>query len=40
VELKVGSNNNAHVVAITPKGKGAEFALVYVHARADNDSTI
>jgi hypothetical protein len=40
VELKVGSNNNAHVVAITPKGKGAEFALVYVHARSDNDSTI
>lgn len=40
VELKVGSNNNAHVVAITPKGKGAEFALVYVHARSDNDNTI
>jgi hypothetical protein len=40
VELKVGSNNNAHVVAITPKGKGAEFALVYVRARSDNDSTI
>jgi len=40
VELKVGSNNNAHVVAITPKGKGAEFALVYVHARSDDDSTI
>jgi hypothetical protein len=40
VELKVGSNNNAHVVAITPKGNGSEFALVYVHARSDNDSTI
>ena len=40
VELKVGSNNNAHIVAVTPKGKGAEFALVYVHARGDNDSTI
>lgn len=40
VELKVGSNSNAHVVAITPKGNGAEFALVYVHARSDNDSTI
>jgi len=40
VELKVGSNNHAHVVAITPKGKGAEFALVYVDARSDNDSTI
>jgi hypothetical protein len=40
VELKVGSNNNAHIVAVTPKGKGAEFALVYVHARSDHDSTI
>ena len=40
VELKVGTNNNAHVVAVTPKGKGAEFALVYVHARSENDSTI
>jgi hypothetical protein len=40
VELKAGSSNNAHVVAITPKGKGAEFALVYVHARSDNGSTI
>lgn len=40
IELKVGSNNNAHIVAVTPKGKGAEFALVYVHARSDNDSTI
>lgn len=40
VELKVGTNNNARVVAVTPKGKGSEFALVYVHARSDNDSTI
>jgi hypothetical protein len=40
VELKVGSNNNAHIVAITPKGNGVEFALVYVHARSDNDNTI
>jgi len=40
VELKVGTNNNAHVVAVTPKGKGAEFALVYVHARSENDNTI
>jgi hypothetical protein len=40
VELKVGTNNNAHIVAVTPKGKGAEFALVYVRAHSDNDSTI
>jgi hypothetical protein len=40
VEIKVGSNNHAHIVAITPKNKGAEFALVYVDARSDNDSTI
>jgi hypothetical protein len=40
IELKVGTNSNAHVVAVTPKGKGAEFALVYVHARSDSDSTI
>ena len=40
VELKVGTNNNAHIVAVTPKGKGAEFALVYVRAHSDSDSTI
>jgi len=40
VELKVGTDNNAHIVAVTPKGKGAEFALVYVRARSDEDSTI
>jgi len=34
-ELKVGTENNQHVVAIEPRdpGKGATFALVYVHAR-------
>lgn len=40
VELKVGSNNHVHVVAITPKGKGSEFSLVYVDARSGSDSTI
>lgn len=40
VELKVGSNNHAHIVAVTPKGQGAEFALVYVDARSEDDSTI
>src|ERR1700728_812456 len=33
-ELKVGTENNQHVVAIEPKaGSGSTFALVYVHAR-------
>jgi hypothetical protein len=34
-ELKVGTENNQHVVAIEPKdpGKGVAFALVYVHTR-------
>jgi hypothetical protein len=34
-ELKVGSENNQHVVAVEPKsgGSGSTFALVYVHAR-------
>lgn len=40
VELKTGTNSNAHIVAVTPKGKGAEFALVYVRAHSDDDSTI
>jgi hypothetical protein len=30
-ELKVGTENNQHVVAIEPKGAGSSFALVYVH---------
>ena len=33
-ELKVGTENNQHVVAIEPKtGSGSTFALVYVHTR-------
>jgi len=34
-ELKVGTENNQHVVAIEPRdaGKGATFALVYVHTQ-------
>jgi hypothetical protein len=34
-ELKVGSEENQHVVAVEPRdsGKGATFALVYVHTR-------
>ena len=40
IELKVGTDSNSHIVAVTPKGKGAEFALVYVRTRTDDDSTI
>jgi hypothetical protein len=34
-ELKVGTENNQHVVAIEPRdaGKGTSFALVYVHTQ-------
>jgi len=34
-ELKVGTEDNQHVVAVEPRdsGKGATFALVYVHTR-------
>src|SRR5450631_1258488 len=30
IELKVGTNNNQHIVSIKPEGKGSDFALVYV----------
>jgi len=40
VELKVGTDSNSHIVAVTPKGKGAEFALVYVRTHSEDDSTI
>lgn len=35
IELKVGTEDNQHVVAVEPgdKGSGATFALVYVHTR-------
>lgn len=33
-ELKVGTEDNQHIVAVEPAdGKGAHFALVYVHTR-------
>ena len=38
-ELKVGTENNQHVVAVKPSGKGSEFTLVYVRAW-DNKDTI
>lgn len=39
VELKVGTEETQHLVAIEPKGKGSKFALVYVRVR-DKDTTI
>jgi hypothetical protein len=35
IELKVGNSDNHHIVAVSPKGKGSEFALVYVRTRDD-----
>jgi hypothetical protein len=31
VELKVGTKENQHIVAVEPDGKGSSFSLVYVH---------
>jgi hypothetical protein len=40
-ELKVGTQNNQHVVAVKPSGKGSEFVLIYVRAKTnDNKDTI
>jgi hypothetical protein len=33
VELKVGTEDNQHIVAVEPRGKGCDFALVYVKTR-------
>ncbi len=33
VELKVGTQDNQHLVAIEPSGNGSTFALVYLHTR-------
>jgi hypothetical protein len=40
VELKVGTEDNQHVVAVKPEGKGTRFALVYVRTHAGKDDTI
>ena len=36
-ELKVGTENNQHVVAVKPRGQGSEFSLVYVRVRENGD---
>lgn len=33
VELKVGTEDNQHVVSIEPRDKGSDFSLVYVQVR-------
>ena len=33
IELKVGTENNQHIVAVEPEGKATSFALVYVKTR-------
>jgi hypothetical protein len=33
VELKVGTEDNQHMVSVEPAGKGCDFALVYVQTR-------
>ncbi len=40
VELKVGTEENQHIVAVKPEGKGTRFALVYVRTHSGNDDTI
>jgi hypothetical protein len=42
VELKAGTEDNQHIVAVQPadKGKGSTFALVYVQTRGKDKDTI
>jgi hypothetical protein len=42
IELKVGTKDNQHLVSISPqdKGKGTDFALVFVQTRGGNKDTI
>jgi hypothetical protein len=40
VELKVGTVDNQHIVAVKPEGKGTHFALVYVRTHSGKDNTI
>ena len=38
IELKVGTDENQHLVAIEPQGKGCKFALVRVEMRGEDDT--
>lgn len=35
VELKVGTKENQHIVAVQPEGKGSSFSLVYVRTHGN-----
>ena len=37
VELKAGMSDNFHLVAVDPKDKGSDFALVYVATRGESE---
>jgi hypothetical protein len=36
IELKVGTQDDQHIVAVQPEGKGSSFALVYVRTHGRN----
>jgi hypothetical protein len=38
IELKAGIKSNQHIVSVEPRGKGSDFALVYVHTRGKDDT--
>ena len=38
IELKVGTDENQHMVAIEPQAKGCKFALVRVEVRGEDDT--
>jgi hypothetical protein len=37
VELKVGTKENQHIVAVEPEGKGSSFSLVYVRTHSKEE---
>jgi hypothetical protein len=37
IELKAGSDDNQHIVAVNPEGKGSDFAIVWVKIRGKED---
>ncbi len=38
IELKVGTEDNQHLVAIEPRGQGSSFALVFVKTRDEGET--
>ncbi len=38
IELKVGTEDNQHLVSITPKDQGSDFGLVYIRTRGEKGS--